>query len=94
MVQTRKVSGVATRVTHTATGLIVRHHSTDVVVVKNGEVSLNTGGWKTETTKRRMNQAANQFGLPYHVFRKDSAWYVCWKGIVYPFLNDSIILNG
>jgi len=94
MVQTRKVKGVATKVIHTATGLIVRYHNTDVVVVKNGEVTLNTGGWKTVTTKRRMNQAANQFGLGYHVYQERHAWYVCWNGIMYPFLNDSIVLNG
>jgi hypothetical protein len=94
VVQTRKVSGVKTKVIHTATGLIVRYHNTDVVVVKNGEVTLNTGGWKTVTTKRRMNQAANQFGLNYHVFQEDHEWYVFWKGIVYPFLHDSIMLNG
>jgi len=94
MVQTRKVSGVKTRVTHTATGLIVRYHSTDVVVVHNGEVTLNTNGWKTVTTKRRMNQAANQFGLGYYVFQEHHDWYVCWNGIVYPFLHDSIVLNG
>jgi len=94
MIQTHKVKGVATKATHTATGLIVRYHNTDVVVVKNGEVTLNTDGWKTVTTKRRMNQAANQFGLGYHVFQEDYEWYVCWKGIVYPFPNDSITLNG
>jgi len=94
MVQTRKIKGVATKVTHTATGLFVRYHDTDVVTVKNGEVALNTGGWKTVTTKRRMNQASNQFGLNYHVFQEDNEWYVMWNGIVYPFPNDSITLNG
>ena len=37
---------------------------------------LDTCGWKSATTKTRMNQAANQFGLPYRVYQKDYVWYV------------------
>ena len=54
----------------------VRYHSTDVVSFKNGEVILNSGGWRTNTTKTRMNQANNQFGLGYRVFQKNHDWFV------------------
>lgn len=47
------------------------------VVCWDGEaIVLNSGGWHTVTTKARMNQAANQYGLGYHVFQKDHKWYV------------------
>ena len=39
----------------------VRYHSTDVVQFDAGIIHLDTGGWKTVTTKARMNQAAEQF---------------------------------
>jgi len=56
----------------------VTFHSTPVVTwVRDKDlVILDTGGWKTVTTKARMNQAANEFGLPYHVGQKDGAWFV------------------
>ena len=43
---------------------------------QTGEIVLDTCGWESVTTKTRMNQAANQFGLPYRVYQKDYVWYV------------------
>lgn len=39
-------------------------------------ITLNSDGWETSTTKRKMNQASNQFGLGYSVFQKDFNWFV------------------
>lgn len=39
-------------------------------------VILNSGGWRTVTTKTRMNQAANQFGLGYGVYQRKGEWFV------------------
>lgn len=59
-------------------GLIVTFHSTVVVKADRDRerIELNTGGWDTVTTRRKMTQAANQFGLPYSVFRRDFQTYV------------------
>lgn len=54
----------------------VRYHSTVVVEFTPETIILNSGGWHTATTKTRMNQAANQFGLNYRVFQKDFDWFV------------------
>lgn len=43
---------------------------------KQGKVVLDTCGYHTNTTKTRINQAANQFGIPIHVFQKNFEWYV------------------
>lgn len=94
MVQMQKVSGVATKVIRQPGLLIVRYHSTDVVIVDRGEITLNTGGWKTATTKNRMNQAAAEFRLNYRVYQMNGNWYVLWNGVEYPFTGDSITLNG
>lgn len=56
--------------------LSVTFHSTEVVKVERGTVTLNTGGWFTNTTKTRMNQASNQFGLGYSVWQAKGDWYV------------------
>jgi hypothetical protein len=95
MAQTRKVRGRATKVQKGEAGnLVVRFHTTDVVTVyHNGTVILRTGGWKTATTKLRMNQAANQFKLGYLVYQKDKNWFVTWKGKTTLFHGKEIVLQ-
>ena len=57
--------------------LLVAYHSTIVVkVVNNQYVILKSGGWLTNTTKRRMNQASNEYRLNYRVFQKGWSWFV------------------
>lgn len=55
----------------------VTYHGTPVVqIFTDGTIKLDTGGYRTVTTKRRMNQAAREFNLPYSVWQKDYEWYV------------------
>ena len=64
----------------------VVYHSTAVVTVawkfptREVEVTLRSGGWQTATTKTRMNQTANEIGLPYHVYQRTFDWYVDTPG--------------
>jgi len=68
----------------------VKYHNTDVVSFNDNEFILRTGGWFTKTTKDRMNQASNQYGLGYRVFQKNFAWYVDYQNQVIPFTCDKI----
>jgi hypothetical protein len=43
---------------------------------KTNTVTLNSNGWHTLTTKTRMNQTSNQYGLGFYVFQKNFIWYV------------------
>ena len=43
---------------------------------KQNKVVLDTCGFRTNTTKTRINQAANQFNIPIHVFQKKGMFYV------------------
>ena len=90
MPQTQRVSGVATSIRGEEGRTIIRYHNTDVVSFNDKDVILNTGGWKTATTKTRMNQASNQFGLGYQVSQKKGDWFVDYKGKTIPF-NDSVL---
>tara|TARA_R100000306_G_C4246452_1_gene78285 strand:- start:110 stop:391 length:282 start_codon:yes stop_codon:yes gene_type:complete len=67
-----------TKVTNQNGIIKVKYHSTDVVTIDNqsGEVTLNTGGWFTPTTKVRMNQTAMEYGLGFRVYQKDFNWFV------------------
>lgn len=74
-------------------GISVYYHKTPVVTYwGNGEVELNTGGFYTATTKRRINQY-----IPdgYYVFQEDYGWYLrtpdCIDDLV--FESDRVMLR-
>lgn len=50
----------------------VRLHKTDVACTLKGQTTLNSGGWRTVTTKDRMN--SNRAG--WRVFSLNGRWYV------------------
>jgi hypothetical protein len=89
MSQTKRLGSTATTVYPDKTGeTVVRYHATEVVRFSPDKVTLNSGGWKTATTKLRMNQASNQFGLGYTVRQKDFSWFVDLSdGEVIPFTD-------
>ena len=76
MAQTQEVRGVATRIVRIGTTIQIHYHGTIVVEFNHDTITLNSGGWQTQTTKTRMNQASNQFDLGYSVFQKNYVWYV------------------
>ncbi len=60
--------------------IVVQYHATNVVEVENGIVRLNSGGWHTATTKKRMNQASQEFNLGFAVYQKQREWFVEFGG--------------
>ena len=85
MAQTQQVRGVETTILTENDTTKVIYRGTVVVEFSPDQIKLNSGGWRTVTTKTRMNQAANQFVLGYEVYQRDFAWYVGWKGKPIPF---------
>ena len=66
-------------------------HGTDVVTLSSGgSITLNSGRWRTITTKERMNQLLNRVG--YCVYQKDWDWYVAGHGLDEPY-SDGFILS-
>lgn len=54
--------------------VVIRLHSTDIVTTKpDGKIVLNSGGWKSVTTKARINCY-----LPegYRLYQEKGSWYV------------------
>jgi len=76
-----------------STNLVVTYHATDVVTVTADQIRLDTGGWCTATTKKRMNQAAQQLDLGYHVYQRDYVWYCDHNGATYEFTGDVLVLS-
>ena len=68
-------------------------HNTAVVQFNSQTILLNTGGWDTPTTKKRMNQTSDQFNLGFRVFQKNWDWFVEFNGIVKKFDGDTITIH-
>lgn len=67
--------------------IAIKYHGTLVVIhAADGRTELNSGGYKTVTTKRRMNEHTNSF-----VFQKSFTWYVQTNGIVREFHDHMMI---
>lgn len=79
---------------------IVTYHQTQVVKWNPELIILDTGGWRTVTTKLRMMQARNQFRLPYGVCQRKGEWYVSgfdWEKLKYGedirMTGDRVLIN-
>lgn len=80
MTRLDQVGKTATTIYHDGEFTCVKYHATDVVKFNQEKIILNSGGWHTNTTKTRINQAANQFGLDFRVYAKDFIWYIDYDG--------------
>jgi len=75
----------------------IRLHNTDVVTVNKrpfplcNTITLNSGGWKTRTTKDRINKYTPQ---NYEVIQRNKKWYVIdrYQDLEIPFY-DGITLQ-
>lgn len=76
-----------TRLFQRADHVAVRLHNTDIILFyPDGRVTLNTGGWKTVTTKDRINNFA-----PFNVWSKRGTWFTKVKGTDIPFADGMTI---
>ena len=73
--------------------VVVRYHWTEVVKCNKDVIILNTGGYHTQTTKRRMNQASDVFGLGFRVYQEDYTWYAEYRGKTYRFHEGLLTLD-
>lgn len=71
----------------------VTYHATRVVSWSDSEITLQTGGWRTVTTKLRMNQAAQQYGLGFRVSQTNFDWFIDYRGTRVPFNSDTVTLE-
>ncbi|MAH49257.1 hypothetical protein CMI37_25755 [Candidatus Pacearchaeota archaeon] len=86
MAQTNRIGRHMTTIESINGRIYVRYWDTDVVQFDNQWITLDHGGYKTQTTKLRMNQTASQFGLGFGVYQKNYKWFVtCPQGDVIPW---------
>ena len=71
----------------------VLYCETEVVSFDNNLIFLDHAGHLSATTKRRMNQTAEAFGLGFRVFQKNWDWYVDYQGEVIPYDTCRMVLH-
>ena len=65
-----------TRLEACAGEVVLWLHATPIVTVyPSGLIQLNTGGYHTVTTKRRMNEALQLLGADFTIHQRDYKWY-------------------
>ena len=89
-----RFQGVETTTATDRDGALVGYYRGTPVAQRFGNViTLNHGGWRTRTTKVRMNQFSNHYvDRAYGVFQLKGSWFVVIRkeGKVLPFFNQSI----
>lgn len=68
-------------------------HNTTVFTMADGVVTLNSGGWRTSTTKVAINRAFDLLNVPARLWQKNFEWYVTFDGLTLDF-HDGIRLDG
>jgi len=68
-VNRQHLSTYCTTIAQVADLVCITYHKTQIVAFDRLNISLDTGGWDGVTTRRKMNQASNQFGLGYSIYR-------------------------
>lgn len=87
-----KFQGVETTTARDRDGALVGYYRGTAVASLLGDVvTLRTGGWKSRTTKVRMNQFSHHYAFgSFGVFQKDYEWFVNVNGQTLPFDGDSV----
>ena len=68
----------------------VIYRNTAVVVFDEETIWLNTNGYKTATTKKRMNQGSKQLDLKIRVYQQHGQWYVATPEKTYVFNDENL----
>lgn len=72
----------------------IRLHLTDIITRQtNGDIILNSGGWKTVTTKDRLNSYLQPLG--FYISQRNSVWYIKKDGKDTDYIfNDGMIITN
>ncbi len=69
--------------------IAVQHQRTHVVLIRrNGMYTLNSDGWRTHTTKDRINAYS-----PARLFQKAREWYLQTSNGVVPYRDNMVVNN-
>ena len=85
------LSGHNTHVMATNGLLSVIYARTLIVTADANDITLDSGGYRTLSTKKKMNQTAKDFELGFQVYQKKNKWFVQFRDNVLPFMDGMIL---
>lgn len=93
MAQTQEFRGTARAIHTDAEGNkhFVYHRTAVVTKRTDGSIVLDSGGWRTNTTRTAMNQASTQDGLGFQVYQRAKQWFVDMQGRTLPFADGMVL---
>ena len=68
--------------------VVMKLHGNTVAKFYPDKVCLFDGGWRTNTTKNRLNLALNMAGILAYVYQKDWEWYIHDEPDIYVYQKD------
>lgn len=89
--------GKATSIRKEGVFTIVQLYDTDIVKFDEDNLILNSGGFKTATTKKRINEIIGSLGHSeaVTVVQKANEWFIKWSNShIEPFKDNMIISRG
>lgn len=70
----------------------IKYHQTNVVSFNCDKIILNTGGYKSLTTKLRMNQVSRLHNLRIYIYQENFDWFVEYLNTTFRFDGNTIEL--
>ena len=68
----------------------IRYHQTDIITVSpKGQVTVTSGGYKTNSTKERISAYLRPYAS---VWQREGLWYISYQGVTVPF-EDGMVIN-
>ena len=68
-------------------------HGNHIATVSDDSLQLFDGGWRSNTTKSRLNALCSEFAYGCGVFQKNWEWFVGKYNQTVDFVDGMIILN-
>ena len=72
---------------------VVQYCETQIVRFSANEIILDSAGWRTATTKTRMNQTSRQYNLGFKVYQKNYSWFVWYNGETLDFEDKMVLVR-
>ena len=71
--------------------IAITFYGTSIVEFNENHIILNTSGYKTATTKDRMNKISQDFKLGFEVLQINKIWYVNFKNKTIKFFDNMLL---
>ena len=66
----------------------VEYYGTRIAIWDDNRITLSNGGYQTASTKKRLNQVSDHFGLCFGVYSDKGVWFVQYCGQRFDFIDN------